>query len=272
MQFIRGFHDTDGIGVRGGEDGRVINGLGKQVLGQLVSIVDGGVGKFAVEKALFQPQLLAGFHIPLCPELMRRGVAAAEIQNVPVAQLVQIFGADVGAPAVISGHIALGLIPEILRQEHRGHLIGISPNILIGLGALGHDENTVHLAAQQQLDHRFFLLQIRSGIAQHNIVPVGTGAHLRVIGQFRHELVVNGRDHQANQVRFLHDHGPGHIVGRVAHLVAELDNTLTGVASNLGTAGQGAGNRGIGDAGCLGNIFQGHAFHIISSFPRGGKS
>ena len=89
---------------------------------------------------------------------MGGGAAAAKVQNVPVAKLVEVFGADVGAAAVVHGDIALGLVPQVLADEYRGHLVGVGPDVLVGLGALGHDENAVHLAAQQQLNHCFLLL------------------------------------------------------------------------------------------------------------------
>ena len=262
MHLIRRLQDTQGIGVRGGKDGGIIDGLGKQFLRHLIAVGDGGTGKLAVDEALLEPQLLTGFHVALRPELVGGGVAAAEVQDVPVAQLIEVFGADIGAPAVVHSHVALGLVPEVLTEEHRGDLVGVGPDVLIGLGALGDDEDAVHLPSQQQLDHRLLLLQIRAGVAQHHVIAMGPGAHLRVIGQLGHKGVVDGGHHQADEVRLLHHHGAGHVVGGIAHLVAELDDALPGVATDLGTARQGAGNRGIGDARRLGDIFQGHTFHL----------
>ena len=93
------------------------------------------------------------------------------------------------------------------------------------------------------------------------------GAHLGVIGQFGHELVINGGDHQPDEPGALGHHGTGHIVGGVAHFVAELDDALPGVAADLVAAGEGAGNGGVGDAGRLGDVLQGYTFHGFPSFP-----
>ena len=199
-------------------------------------------------------------------------MAAAKIQNIPVSQVIEVFRADVGAPGVVHSDIALGLVPQILRQKHRGDLVRVSPDVLIGLRALGYDEDAVHLAPQQQLHHSLLLLQIGTGVAQHDIVPVRPGTHLRVISQFRHELVVDGGHHQANEVRLFHDHGAGHIIGGIAHFITQLDDPLPGLTADLRTAGKGAGDRCIRHTGGLRNIFQRYTFHTASSFSRDEKS
>ena len=194
-------------------------------------------------------------------------MAAAEVENIPVAQLIEVLGADVGPPAVVHGHVALGLVPEVFAEENRGHLVRVSPDVLVGLGALGDDEDAVHLPAEEELYHRLLLLQVRPGVAEHDVVPVSPGAHLGVIGQFRHELVVDGGDHQPDEPRALGHHGAGHVVGGVAHFITKLDNALPGVAADLVAAGEGAGNGGVGDARRLGDVLQGYTFHGFPSFP-----
>ena len=92
--------------------------------------------------------------------------------------------------------------------------------VIVGSGALRDDENSVHLPAQQQLEHGLFLLQIRTGITEHDVITVGPGADFRVVGKLRHELVVHRGDHQSDEVGALGHHGPGHKVGGVAHLIA----------------------------------------------------
>ena len=87
MGVVRRLQNAQGVGVRGGEDGGVVDGLGEELFCKLVAVVDGGAGKLAVEEPGGQPQLLTGPDIALRPELVGGGVAAAEIENVPVAQL-----------------------------------------------------------------------------------------------------------------------------------------------------------------------------------------
>ena len=195
-------------------------------------------------------------------------MAAAKVEDIPVAQLIEVLRADIGPPAVVHGHVALRLVPEVLAEEDRGHLVRVGPDVLIGLGALGDDEDAVHLPAEKELHHRLLLLQIRPGVAEHDVVPMPPGAHLGVIGQLRHKLVVDGGNHQPDEPRALGHHGAGHVVGGIAHLVAELDNALPGVAANLVAAGKGAGDGGVRYAGGFGHVLQSYTFHSFSSFPR----
>ena len=143
-----------------------------------------------------------------------------------MAQLIEVLGAQIGAPAVVNGHIALGLAPQVFTEEHRGDLIQIGFEVIVGFRALRDDEDPVHLPAQQQLEHGLFLLQVRTGITEHDIITVGTGADFRVVGKLRHELVVHRGDHKSDEVGALGHHGPGHKVGGVAHLIAQLQNPL----------------------------------------------
>ena len=119
---------------------------------------------------------------------------------------------------------------------------------------MGDDEDAVYLSAQQQLYHRLFLPQIRAGVAEHDVIAVGAGADLRVVSQLRHELVVHRGDHKSDEVGALGHHGPGHKVGGVAHLIAQLQNPFPGLAADLGAAGKGTGYGSIGDACCFGDI------------------
>ena len=186
---------------------------------------------------------------------MGRGTGTlTEIENVPVAQLIEVLGTQIGAPAVVNGHIALGLAPQVFTEEHRGDLIQIGFEVIVGFRALRDDEDPVHLPAQQQLEHGLFLLQVRTGITEHDIITVGTGADFRVVGKLRHELVVHRGDHKSDEVGALGHHGPGHKVGGVAHLIAQLQNPFPGLAADLGAAGKGTGYGSIGDACCFGDI------------------
>lgn len=97
-----------------------------------------------------------------------------EIENVLVAQLIEVLGTQIGAPAVVNGHIALGLAPQVFTEKHRGDLIQIGFEVIVGFRALRDDEDPVHLPAQQQLEHGLFLLQVRTRITEHDIITVGT--------------------------------------------------------------------------------------------------
>ena len=72
----------------------------------------------------------------------------------------------------------------------------VDPELLTAPVLLGDDQNPVHLAAHQQLYHRLLLSRIRPGVAQHEIVAPRPGAHLRVVRQLCHELIVNRRHYQ----------------------------------------------------------------------------
>jgi len=95
------------------------------------------------------------------PELMGSGVPAAEVQDLPVSQSVEILHPQIGASAVVHRYVALGLIPQILAEKHRRDLLQQRGDLLIGGRGLGDDQNPVHPAAQQQFDHHLLLFQIR---------------------------------------------------------------------------------------------------------------
>ena len=97
---------------------------------------------------------------------------------------------------------------------------------------------------------------------------MGPGADFRVVGKLRHELVIHGGDHQADEVGALGHHGPGHKVGGVAHLIAQLQNPFPGLTADLGAAGKGTGYGSIGDACGFGDIFQCYIFHRIDSLAK----
>lgn len=92
----------------------------------------------------FQPELPAGPQIALRPELMGSGVPAAEVQDLPVSQSVEILHPQIGASAVVHRYVALGLIPQILAEKHRRDLLQQRGDLLIGSRGLGDDQNPVH--------------------------------------------------------------------------------------------------------------------------------
>ena len=199
---------------------------------------------------------------------MGSGVPAAEVQDLPVSQSVEILHPQIGASAVVHRYVALGLIPQILAEKHRRDLLQQRGDLLIGGRGLGDDQNPVHPAAQQQFDHHLLLFQIRLRVAQHNVVAPGPGAHLHIIGQLGHELIFNGRHYQSQQIRLFHHHGAGHVVPRVPHLVAQADNPLPRALSDLVTPRQSPGYRCIRDTGGLGHILQCHVLHDLCPFHR----
>ena len=151
-------------------------------------------------------------------------------------QAPQVFHGQVGGPGIVRGHTAEGFVPQILAEEDRGHLLRVDPELLTAPVLLGDDQHPVHLAAHQQLYHRLLLPQIRPGVAQHEIVAPRPGAHLRVVRQLCHELIVNRRHYQTDQLHPPHDHGAGHIVFGVAHLVAQAQDPLPGLPPDLWAA------------------------------------
>ena len=161
MELVSRLQDAQCVGVRRGKDRCIVDGLCKQLLDHLISILDGGPGKVAVMEPGFQPELPAGPQIALRPELMGSGVPAAEVQDLPVSQSVEILHPQIGASAVVHRYVALGLIPQILAEKHRRDLLQQRGDLLIGGRGLGDDQNPVHPAAQQQFDHHLLLFQIR---------------------------------------------------------------------------------------------------------------
>ena len=73
------FQNAQSVGIRGGKYGRVINGTGEEILGHLIAVFNGGAGVLTVVEHLPQPQLLAGLHVSLRPQLVGGGVAAAKV-------------------------------------------------------------------------------------------------------------------------------------------------------------------------------------------------
>ena len=114
MQLVRSLQKAQGVGICGGKNGGVVNGLGEQLLGHLIAIFDRGTGILAVEKPLLESHLLTGADIPFRPQLMRGGVAAAKVQNIPMPQGIEVFHPKKGAKTIVHGYITLGLVPQVL--------------------------------------------------------------------------------------------------------------------------------------------------------------
>ena len=181
-------------------------------------------------------------------------------------QAVEILHAQIGTPGIVCGDTALGLVPQILAEKHHGHLIRVWLQVLAAMVFLRDDQDPVNLPVHQQLDHRPLLPEIRRGVAQHDVVASGLCPDLRIICQLRHVVVVDGRDHQSDQVRLLHDHGARDIVLRIAHLVTQPPDPLPGLPPDLRTVRKGTGDGGIGDSCRPGHILQRDALHLAPPF------
>jgi hypothetical protein len=71
----------------------------------------------------------------------------------------------------------------------------------------GHEDDVVHLSADEKLKHVALQIQFVRRVAEHEVVAVLTRAQFRYDTPFRHERVVDIGNDQAEQLRFLHDHG-----------------------------------------------------------------
>ena len=70
--FLRRLQNAQGVGIGGGKNGRVIAFLGKQLLGQLIAVLDRGGREGIVAEPGGQSELPAGLLISLSPELMEK--------------------------------------------------------------------------------------------------------------------------------------------------------------------------------------------------------
>ena len=156
-----------------------------------------------------------------------------------MAQPVEILHPDVGPPVVVHRHVALRHLPQVLAHEHRGQAGEVGPQGLVALRPGGEEDDAVHLPPNHQLEQLPLLLQLPGGIAQDDVVAPGPGLPVDVVGELRHEGVVDPCEDQAQQLGALHDHGPGHGVGGVVHFLADLENALAGIGADLRAAGQG---------------------------------
>ena len=266
---LRRLDDTKSIGIRCGKNGGKIPLLGEELLGQLVAILDRGQRKGVVAVLGRQPEILTGGGVALGSELVGGAApAAAKIQNVPVAKAAEVLHAHIRPPVVIHRDVALRHLPQVLAYEHRGQAGQIGAQLFVALRAGGNQDDAVHLPPDHQLKQLLFLLQVPGGVAQNDIVASGPGLTVDVVGQIRHEGVVYPRKNQAQQFGAFHYHGPGHRVGRIIHLLADLEDPLPGIYADLRAAGQGPGNGGVGNAGCFCNVFDGNILHKLASLAK----
>ncbi len=108
--------------------------LGEKLLGQLVAVFDGGQREGVVAVLRRQAQFLTGGGIALGTELMGGAApAAAEIENLPVAQAVEIFHAHVRPAVVVHRDVALRHLPEVLSHKHCGQAGEIGAQLLVTL-------------------------------------------------------------------------------------------------------------------------------------------
>ena len=103
-----------------------------------------------------------------------RGAAAQE-QDVPVAQLDQIAGGQVGAGLVVRHDVA-AVFAVVHPQVNAGEIPQNVPVAGLGLGGDGRDQHAVHLAGRKVLNSPQLLLRLPEGIAQKHPVAVGGGS------------------------------------------------------------------------------------------------
>ena len=102
---------------------------------------------------------------------------------------------------------------------------------------------------------------------QVEALAAGQACRLRRAGLHRAQLLL-AQLHRQRQRRPLPHHGAGHVVPRVAHLIAQADDPLPGVLADLVAPGQGPGDRGIGDTGSLCHVLQRYTLHDVCPFRR----
>ena len=208
--------------------------------------------------------MLTGGGIALCAQLVSRAAPAPpEIQNIAVAKLIQIFHTDLGTPVVIYRYIALRHLTQVLPDEHGGDATEIGMELVVALDPGGEKEDTVYLTANHELKELPLLLRIPGRVAKDNVVASGAGLPVDMIGKLRHEGGVHTGEDQTKELGGPHHHGPGHGVGRVVHILAQLQDPTSGFFADLGAACQRAGDGGVGDAGGFGHVLDGDVFHTL---------
>ena len=127
-----------------------------------------------------------------------------------------------------------------------------------------HD-HAVHLPADEEGEDLQLQIVVVGGIADHQVVAAVAGIDLQVGRQLTHERVVQAGHDQAEDVRTALDHRTGDGIRRIAHLLADLEDAAAGLFADLGTAGNGTRDRGVGDVGDFCDIFQGNGSHETHS-------
>ena len=121
--------------------------------------------------------------------------------------------------------------------------------------AHGDHDDPVHLTADQEGEDLLLQVVVVGGVADHEGVAPVPGVDLQMPREFAHEGVVQAGHDEPQHVGAPLDHGPGHGVGGVAHLLAELQDAPAGLLADLGTPRKGAGDRGVGNAGHFCDVF-----------------
>ena len=179
----------------------------------------------------------------------------AKVQDAPMAQGVEVFRSDLHAPMIIHRNIVLRIILHVLADEHRRYLAGQGVQGLVGFVPHGDHDDPIHLAADQKGEDLLLQVVIVRGVADHQIIAPGTSIYLQVGRELAHKGVVQAGHDEPQHVGAPLDHGPGHGVGGVAHLLAELQDAPAGLLADLGTPRKGAGDRGVGNAGHFCDVF-----------------
>ena len=267
---LGGLDDAQGVGVRGGEDGGVVDGLGEELLRQLVAVLDGGGHKGVVHIARLQTQLLAGRRVAVAAQLVSHAAAPlAEVQDVPMPQLVEILHAQHRAAMIVHRHKTLRRVPQVLAHENGRDPRQKPRQRAVTLRLRRKQDHAVHLAADHQLKQTPLLFQRAQRIHQDDVVPPRPRLAVDVVRQLRHERVGDVRHDQPQQLRRLHHHRPRHRVRRVIHLPAQRQDPLPRLFADLGAARQCPRYRGIGYPRRPRDVLDGDLFHglrLLGSF------
>ena len=129
----------------------------------------------------------------------------------------------------------------------------------------GDHDHAVHLPADEEGEDLQLQIVVVGGIADHQIEAAVAGIDLQVSRQLAHERVVQAGHDQTEDIGAALDHGARDGIGGIPHLLADLQNAPAGIFADLGADGNGARDRGVGDAGDFCDIFQGNGSHETHS-------
>lgn len=145
--------------------------------------------------------------------------------------------------------------------EHNGDPLNIPPDQLRRRPGRTEQDDPRHPVADQKIEQLADVGVLHPPVADHDVVAPRLHVPLQVQHHLRKKRIVQAGQDAADDIGAARAEASGQKIGVIALLSAQRQDLFAGLPVNAGRAIQGAGHRGMGDAGQPGDILDGDSAH-----------
>lgn len=263
MEFPGGGHHAQGDGVAGSEDGRLPEGIQEKLPCQMIPHLHGGgegtVGKSPHGHA--QP-VRSGGKPPLPGQMGVVVLPGAQIRHLGMPKPEEVLGghfAAGGAVHIDGGNSELGIVQPAL--EDNGDVFEIAADQLRRLFGGAGQNDAVYPVPDQEVEELPDVAVLHPPPAKEEMVTPHAEKPLQRQGHIGEEGVVQVGQDAAHQIGSPGAESAGQQIPAVAILPAQVQDFVPQLRRHRGRSIQHPGDRGAGDAGDSGDVFDCDSAH-----------